>query len=800
MQELWKLNIDWDEKAPIEIINRWLQIKNELHFLSTLKIPRWINYDSKCTIELHGFCDASFLGYAAVIYIKNVEMNTVSLLLSKARVAPLRDDKPSKEVTIPRLELAAAALLAELFNQVKVSIKYDKTYFWSDSQVALAWINGNPKRYKVFVANKITKIQELTNKNDWAYVASADNPADCASRGVLPSQLIDHHLWWNGPQFLKNDIVSNVNSFSTNELVNITSHIAVKASSCLPKVSSYYKLKRIMAYVARFISNCKNKVKNTTPLSATELRKAEVMIIKVVQGEEFGHEIKTLKKTQDPKSRDQSALLSSKYIKLSPYIHDGILKVGGRLSKAKIPFNAKHQILLPNKHFVTDLIIKNYHLSSLHGGPRLTECSIRQKFWLINSQHEIKRILNKCIVCFKQKKATMNQVMADLPAVRVEAYEKPFTNVAVDYTGAVNYKLAKGRGYKTSKAYIAIFVCMSTKAIHIELVSDLTAEACIAAFRRLIARRGNIKNIYSDNGTNFVKANKDLFQLCDTQFVNEFANELAKMGTTWNFSPAGAPHFNGLTEAAVKSVKTFLKKSMGNLSLAFEELSTLLCQIEASVNSRPICKLSSDPDDPESLTPGHLLIGTPLMASPDENLSEINSNYLNKWQQIQKMHQAFWKSFRHEYLNELQMKGKWYKKREPPKVNDVVLVKEENVAPSNWPLARIIKVHPGDDDLPRVVTLKLKNGTVQRPITKIAPLPIETEANESVHSHLAHSHSSKPKTFSVILAMVALFAFKTHSFPVNNTVNIDAFNVTRFQTPPGLYFEKTKSAYLVNGH
>lgn len=176
----------------------------------------------------------------------------------------------------------------------------------------------------------------------------------------------------------------------------------------------------------------------------------------------------------------------------------------------------------------------------------------------------------------------MNQMMADLPAARVETFVKPFTNVAVDYTGAINYKLAKGRGYKTSKAYIAIFVCMSIKAIYIELVSDLTAEACIAAFRRVIARRGSIENVYSDNGTNFVRANKDLFQLCDAGFLNEFSDELSKMGTTWNLSPAGAPHFNGLAEAAVKSVKTFLKKSMGNLTLTFEELSTLLCQIEAS--------------------------------------------------------------------------------------------------------------------------------------------------------------------------------------------------------------------------
>lgn len=140
------------------------------------------------------------------------------------------------------------------------------------------------------------------------------------------------------------------------------------------------------------------------------------------------------------------------------------------------------------------------------------------------------------------------------------------------------------------------------------------------------------------------------------------------------------------------------------------------------------------------------------------------------------------------------MKSKWYGRKEPPKVNDIVLVKEENVAPSNWPLARIIEVHPGDDNLTRVVTLRLKKGTVQRPITKLAPLPIETD--ETVSAHVTHIRSTKPRVFSVILAMMSLFAFKASSFPVNNTGNVDAFNVTRFQTPPGLYFEKKKICVL----
>lgn len=290
----------------------------------------------------------------------------------------------------------------------------------------------------------------------------------------------------------------------------------------------------------------------------------------------------------------------------------------------------------------------------MHGGLKLTENTLRKKYWVTNARQEIKGSIDKCITCFKQKSATMNQVMADLPKPRVAFNLKTFTNVAVDYTGAISYKLSRNRGCKNSKAYVEIFVCMSTKAIHIELVSDLTAEAFVAALRRMVARRGSVCNIYSDNGTCFVKVDKDLSEMDQNEAFNTIIfEELARKNIQWHFSPAGAPHFNGLAEAGVKSVKSFLKKAIHNTALTFEELSTLLNQIEACVNSRPITSLSSDPDDVEALTPGHFLIGQALTAPADDNFDDSNVNWLSKWQVVQKMHQNLWKRFRDEYLNEL---------------------------------------------------------------------------------------------------------------------------------------------------
>lgn len=356
--------------------------------------------------------------------------------------------------------------------------------------------------------------------------------------------------------------------------------------------------------------------------------------------------------------------------------------------------------------------------------------------------------------------------------------------------------MSKGRGYKTSKAYVAIFVCMATKAVHIELVSDITAGAFVAALRRMVARRGMIKNIYSDNGTCFVKANKDLIELDQNEaFRNEIFGELANQGVQWHFSPAAAPHFNGLAEAGVKSVKSFLKKSMGSLILTFEELVTLLYQIEACVNSRPLTSLSSDPDDTEVLTPGHFLVGKPLLAPPDEDFGESNINWLSRWQIVQKMHQCFWKRFRDEYFHELQQKNKWFEQKEQLKINELVLVKDDNVAPCNWPLARVLKIHSGDDNLSRVVTLKMKNNIFKRPITRLAPLPIEYDESHKKYTSVLKTNT-KSYVIPIVTALFAVFIGFSSALPIKT--ELSPFNVSYFDTPPGLYFEKKSTAYMAS--
>ncbi|RYE27129.1 MAG: hypothetical protein EOP45_02210 [Sphingobacteriaceae bacterium] len=688
IQLLWKENLDWDDDAPQSILEKWLQIRNEIALLNTIQIPRWIGYSPGKKYELHGFCDASEIAYTASLYVKSVEENKVFLLTAKCRVAPLKHSKD--QLTIPRLELCGAALLAKLTKKTvnALCIQFDKIYLWCDSKIVICWIKGNPKRFKTFVANKVCAINKCVASENWFHVSSENNPADYASRGQTPSQLINNTVWWNGPDFLyrgQYPITCNdtENSLTFDTMIfnastqSQQSQITIQ-KSILPDVSDFYKMQRVIATCLRW------KTKNTGAITYDELKKAEIVIVKIVQREAFPSELYSLQQTN-------TVHRSSNVVNLSPFLDDnGIIRVGGRLANATIPYRAKHPALMPKNHAVSKLIILLAHLRCNHGGVRCTEAVVRYQYWILNSQSQVKSVLKKCIDCFHQKKDTMSQIMAHLPANRVSIVDKPFTNVAVDYTGAINYKMSKGRGGKIAKAYICIFVCMSIKAVHVELVSDMTAEAFIAAFRRLVARRGMVKNFYSDNGTNFVKANRDLFQLSEAQaeeFANSINGELTKQGTTWHFSPAGGPHFNGLAEAAVRVIKTHLIKTIGKTTLTFEELCTLLYQIEACANSRPLCPLSTDPNDLECLTPGHFLIGAPLLSAPDENCLEINANWLSRWQLVQKMTQRMWKSFQNEYLHHLQTKSKWFTQNEEPKQNDLVLVKKKtlHLVIGQWP-------------------------------------------------------------------------------------------------------------------
>ncbi|XP_076383731.1 uncharacterized protein LOC143260976 [Megalopta genalis] len=376
----------------------------------------------------------------------------------------------------------------------------------------------------------------------------------------------------------------------------------------------------------------------------------------------------------------------SRILNLNPFLdQDKLLRVGGRLRHAPLSYCQKHPLLLPHRHHITNLIIESEHLRHWHAGTQATLNAVRQIYWPIDGMRATKIVIHKCIRCFRVKPKVPAYIMGDLPKNRVTR-ARPFQNVGVDYCGPFFIKEKKVRNRCKIKTYVAIFVCFVTKAIHLELTSDLTTESCLGAFKRFFARRGKATNIYSDNGTNFVGAKNEITEVQRFLSSNEHNSKinrfLSDQGINWHFSPPRSPHFGGLWEAAVKSFKGHLYKTIGNELFTFEQLNTYIIEVEAILNSRPLTPLSSDQNDLTALSPSHFLIGDSLMQLPEYDLRDTPVNKLSSWQHIQRVKQHFWNRWSNEYLQTLHTRNKWHIPNDTQhKKGTLVIIWEDNTPP-----------------------------------------------------------------------------------------------------------------------
>ena len=734
LQETWMQNLEWDEVISGKIGDTWALIKEDLPFISQIEIPRYVSTAPESRGEIHGFADASQRAFGCCIYFRMLVNGThkTVLLIAKSKVAPI------KVQSLPRLELCAATLLSRTWEKIQPKMeKYvSSTYFWTDSSIVLQWLKLHSSTLNCFVGNRVSELQEKTEGICWRHVPTKSNPADIVSRGCSAKDL-PSTIWFSGPSFLQQHPSKwPVLSCELSDAVLERRKAAVFTCQTMPcifdetidKHSSYYKIVRIFSYIFRFLNRCPAnptlKPLDIIEVTSTEMEETFWKIVAHIQATNFGDDIAAITKGN---------LVHPSLQKLTPFLHNmkfngcqvQILRVGGRLAHAPIQFDAKFPALVPKSHRFVRLYIDHLHRLHKHAGAKVLLGIMRQKIWVINGRDVIRKVIRECVHCYRYKPKLMNQIMGHLPADRLRA-QRPFLISGVDFCGPFQ-TTHRIRGKQPYKTYIAVFVCFSSKATHMELVSDLSANNFLLCLKRFIARRGVPHRLYCDNATNFTGCHNKLMELRAAFFQSDVVSQMktyaATVGFEFSFIPPRAPHFGGLWEAAVKSAKTLLIKNAAFSNLTFEELQTLIIEIEAILNSRPIAPMSDDPNDGEALTPGHLLIGSPMLALPEETFNLAKPGMLTRWQQISFLKQQFWKSWSRDYLLSLQQKTKWMSPKVDLAEGQLVLVHEDNTVPQMWPLARVTKVIPGRDGRIRVVELQTKNGKFCRPIHKVALIP-----------------------------------------------------------------------------
>lgn len=764
-QNIWRQTIGWDDELPPGLINQWLTFYNEICQLSKIKVPRWLGVHSFDQVELHVFSDASEAAMGAVAYVINRSGKHASsnLVTSRSKVAPI------KKSTIPRLELNAAVLAAKLASMLArlFKINAQSVYLWTDSTIVAQWVTKNPLNLSPYVANRVIQIQESTTQQQWRHIPGIDNPADLLSRGATATLIKQSKLWWHGPEWLLlpedkwpknhtgeqdveipeiieeppiNDKTLHVKSkrrrlvafITRNSNLNTISILSEERGeeSLLNRHSRIEPMLRVTAYVFRFIHRLKNG--NSSRTMRTRATKVKGINIK-----EYRDALKFwirhtqqlfLSKEIEMCTNGDAVPRSSSIVKLLPFLDEsGLLRVTGRIKFANVPFLTQHQLIIPPQSRLAHLLLVQSHMLTLHGGPQLMTAEMRRCWWINRMRQMAKSVVHHCTRCIRHKKNPSQQLMGNLPKDRVVQGE-PFTSTGVDFAGPFIIRRKAGRPSKKDagvkeKAWVVVFVCLATRAVHVDVAFGLSVDEFLATFERFIMRKGRCFKLWSDNGTNFKGTNNELSKVLK-KWANDFPSErLLKYNTEWEFITPSSPHKGGIWEAAVKSVKHHLVRLVGAQELSKIDLIQITTQIEGCLNSRPLWPLSDDPTDLSPVTPAHLLIGKPIFPQAlAEYVADTPDNRLTGWQQRQKFLQILWQRWRDDHLTSMQARQKWYKIEKNIKVNDMVIVKNENRPPAQWCIGRVVKTYPGNDGLVRTVTVRTATTQLERPIHKLCIL------------------------------------------------------------------------------
>ena len=487
----------------------------------------------------------------------------------------------------------------------------------------------------------------------------------------------------------------------------------------------YYVILATTAWCLRFISRIRHgrpqPDQRTRHLTGLEICKARDWILRNNQDQNFPKEKRALE-------RGLAIPPSSRLKALNPILDSSnLLRVGGRLGNSSLSMSQQHPVIADSKDIIIQKWFEHIHLSLCHCGPSLLLSYTGSHLHILGARKLSRKICSQCKTCRRLAPRWSTQMMAELPAERVTP-AMAFTHTGMDFAGPFSIKMGHVRKPVILQAYLCIFVCLTFKAVHIEVVSEQTTEAFLACLQRFVSRRSCPQHMYSDNGPNFTGAKNQLRGLYAWLRSETTDNDiqhylLSHHGITWHNSPPAAPHFGGLWESAVRSAKKHLTRVLGSTRHTFEQLTTIACQVEACLNSRPLLPTTShNQDGLATLSAGHFLLYSSPAAYPEDPRIPERPDLLKNWNHCQAAVQHFWQRWSKEYLQQLQSRRKWRNKSPNLQVGDIVLLKPEKTFKCHWPLARVTAVFPGQDGLVRVATVKTATGTLKRPVVKISLL------------------------------------------------------------------------------
>ncbi|XP_058128695.1 uncharacterized protein LOC131292964 [Anopheles ziemanni] len=628
LQDIWRSHIQWDDILEGALAEQWMAWVAVLPTISQVRVPRCYRNVSPVdtvNIQLHVFCDASEKGMAAVSYLRFEHNGSIecALIGSKTKVAPV------KPISIPRLELNAAVIGSRLARSICNShrLTIQRKVYWTDSRNVVCWLRSDHRQYNQYVACRVGEILEASDTNEWRWVSTKLNVADDGTKWLKAPDMTPSSRWFRGPSFLWEaegewPLATDPGITSAELRVSLMHHEAFEQLIDYTRFSKWKRLVRAVAYVNRFIDNLRRRVRREASrkedLDHDEVIEAENTVIRLVQAAAFPAEVKRLRDTTKTAHPWKTPIeKDSTLYKLTPDIDEhGILRVRGRLSGCRmIDEDLKRPIILPRRHYATDLIIADQHEKYFHTNHQTVVNYIRGKYYIPRLRVEFNRVRRACQQCKVRQVQPSPPLMGNLPEQRVAVNQRPFSYCGVDYFGPITVAVGRRR----EKRWGVLFTCMTVRAVHIELAHSLSTESCLMAIRRFVAERGYPTEFLSDCGTNFVGAARAL-----TSEVK------------WTFNPPGGPHFGGCWERLVRSVKNTLQRMNLPRTPTDEVLLTTLKEIENVINSRPLTYVPLNDLDDSPITPNHILVTGPtqmlhslhFQEPPPSNLLQFFKNFL----------------------------------------------------------------------------------------------------------------------------------------------------------------------------